>query len=241
MPRRFLFLFGSVCLSVAFGQTPSDHLNAGTILLASENLTDPHFANTVVLITHRETSGEVMGLILNRPMDLSLAKAFPQLHASSADPVFDGGPVSSDAVQALLRSAEKPDTAEHILGDIYSVARKALLEKSISDRLPKSKFRVYLGYAGWGRGQLENEVRLGAWTVIHGDRYVFDGDPASLWDRLNREAHSQLALSRSHATMKACRCVSEPFFLPSSFLLELQLNPSLFSFFASKTALPMPN
>ena len=77
------------------------------------------------------------------------------------------------------------------------MARKALLEKSINDRLPNSKFRVYLGYAGWGPGQLENEIRIGAWTTAHGARYVFDPQPDSLWDRLNRDTHSQLALFRT--------------------------------------------
>ena len=139
-----------------------------------------------------------MGLILNRPMDLTLAKAFPQLHSASAGELaYDGGPVSPDAVQALIRSADKPETANHILADIYSVTRKTLLEKSINDQLPNSKFRVYLGYAGWGRGQLENELRLGAWTPVHGAKYVFDAQPSTLWDRLNRETRSQLAVNRT--------------------------------------------
>jgi len=192
MPRGFLLLLP---LLFASAQTPGDHITPGTILVASEKLNDPHFVETVVLITRREADGGTMGVILNRPMDLSLAKAFPQMHGGN-DPVYDGGPVALDAVQALLRSSEKPDTAQHILADIYSIARKAPLEKSINDRLDSLKFRVYLGYAGWGPGQLENEVRLGAWTVVHGSRYVFDSHPTTLWDRLNRETHSQLAVSR---------------------------------------------
>jgi putative transcriptional regulator len=204
MARRTSLLLPTICLLLiaslaAVAQLPStDRLSAGAILVATEKLNDPHFAYTVVLITRHEANGEIMGVILNRPMDLTVAKAFPQMRgASNTDTVFDGGPVSSDAVQALLRSPDKPATADHILADIYSVARKALLEKSINDHLPNSKFRVYLGYAGWGRGQLENEVRLGAWTTVHGAKYVFDPQPASLWDRLNRDSHSQLALLRT--------------------------------------------
>jgi putative transcriptional regulator len=194
MPSRFLPALILICLcTLGLSQTPNDRLAPGTILVATEKLNDPHFAYTVVLITRHEDDGGIMGVILNRPMDLSLAKAFPQMHGAGSDPVFDGGPVSSDAVQALLRASQKPDTAQHILADIYPVARKALLEKSINDRLPSSKFRVYLGYAGWGPGQLENEVRLGAWTTVHGAKYVFDSQPSTLWDRLNRDTHSQLA------------------------------------------------
>jgi len=208
-----------ICLSgfvFAFGQNAGERLTTGTILLASEKLSDPNFAEAVVLITRRDADGGTLGVVLNRPMDITLAKAFPQLHANS-DPVYEGGPVSPDALQALLRSSEKPEKAELVVKDIYSVARKALLEKSISERLPSSKFRVYLGYAGWGPGQLENEVRLGAWSTLHGAKYVFDGDPASLWQRLNRDSQGQVAQYRpvskqlSHVTMEACRC-SEPLF-----------------------------
>ena len=155
-----------------------------------------------------------MGLVLNRPMDVTLAKAFPSLKANS-DPVYDGGPVSPDAVQALLRASAKPADAERIAADIYLVARKAPLEKSIAEHLPSEKFRVYLGYAGWGPGQLENEIREGAWTTTRGVRYVFDGEPASLWPRLKRDAESQVAQAPrspflyAQATMKAC-CSSVP-------------------------------
>jgi putative transcriptional regulator len=199
MARRLslVLLAALICLVQALAQTtPIDPLTPGTIVVASEKLTDPHFAYTVVLITRHEPNGEIMGVILNRPMDLSIAKAFPQMHGSN-DPVFDGGPVSEEAVQALLRTSDKPDTAQHILADVYSVARKALLEKSINDKIPVSKFRVYLGYAGWGPSQLENELRLGAWTVVHGSKYIFDAKPSTLWDRLNAETHSLLALNRT--------------------------------------------
>jgi putative transcriptional regulator len=204
MPRRFAFvtLFsGLICLGTLFlagGQTTGERITPGMILVAGEKLGDPHFAETVVLITRCEADGGTMGVILNRPMDLTIAKAFPQMHGS-ADLVYDGGPVSPDTVQALLRTSEKLENAEHVLADIYSVTRKAPLEKSINERLAKSKFRVYLGYAGWGPGQLENELRMGAWSTVRGAKYVFDGEPGSLWQRLNRDSHSQLALNRFRA------------------------------------------
>jgi putative transcriptional regulator len=192
-----------------FAGNGSDALAAGTLLVASDKLGDPNFAETVVLITRRDATEGTMGLVLNRPMDVTLAKAFPSLKANS-DPVYDGGPVSPDAVQALLRASAKPADAERIAADIYLVARKAPLEKSIAEHLPSEKFRVYLGYAGWGPGQLENEIREGAWTTTRGVRYVFDGEPASLWPRLKRDAESQVAQAPhsrflyTHATMKAC-------------------------------------
>jgi putative transcriptional regulator len=189
---RALALAALATLALGFAQSGSETLGPGTLLVATEKLGDPNFAETVVFVTRRDDQEGTMGVVLNRPLEVTVAKAFPQIHGN-ADPVYEGGPVSSDAVQALLRSSAKPADAEHIVGDIYVVVHKASLEKSISDRLPATKFRVYLGYAGWGPGQLENEVRQGAWSTVRAMKYVFDGDPASLWDRLNRDSHSQVA------------------------------------------------
>jgi putative transcriptional regulator len=198
---------------VEFAGNGSDALAPGTLLVASDKLGDPNFAETVVLITRRDETEGTMGVVLNRPMDMTLAKAFPGLKGNS-DPVYEGGPVSPDAVQALLRTSAQPAEAERIAADIYLVARKAALEKSITDRVPSEKFRVYLGYAGWGPGQLENEIREGAWTTTRGVRYVFDSEPASLWPRLKRDAESQVAqalhgTAPGGVTMKAC-CFSAP-------------------------------
>ncbi len=208
-------LSGLLCLGGL--QDGGERLTPGMVLVASEKLDDPNFAETVVLITRRDDDGGMMGVVLNRPAEITLAKAFPQMHASD-DPVYEGGPVSPEAVQALLRTSGKPENADRVVGDIYSIVRKALLEKSISEHVAHSKFRVYMGYAGWGPGQLENEVRLGAWATLHGTKYVFDSEPATLWRRLNSLLHSQLAQEQPgsnvarHATMEACRC-SEPSFL----------------------------
>jgi putative transcriptional regulator len=199
-----------------FGGSGSDALAPGTLLVASDKLGDPNFAETVVFIIRRDSAEGTLGVVLNRPMDVTLAKAFPSLRANT-DPVYEGGPVSPDAVQALLRAPTKPVDAELVAGDIYSVAHKPLLEKSITDHLPREKFRVYLGYAGWGVGQLENEVREGAWITMHGVRYVFDSEPSSLWPRLKRDSESQVAqagppftvlvadaATSRDATMEAC-------------------------------------
>ena len=169
MPRRYL-LFTLICLLPAFAQTAAEHITPGTILIASQKLADPHFAGSVILITRHDPDGGIMGVILNRPTRHDPRQSIPQMHAAT-DPIYDGGPVSPEAVQALLRAPEKPATAaDLVVTDVYSVVRKALLEKSITDRLPAAKFRVYLGYAGWGPGQLENELRLGAWSPIRARR-----------------------------------------------------------------------
>ena len=200
---RVLGLASLIC-SVPLVWSGQEPLVPGTLLVASDRLGDPNFAETVVFITQRDADEGTMGLILNRPADTTLKRAFPSLRASS-DPIYEGGPVAPDAVHALLKSSEKVEGAERIAGDVYQVSHKAALERMIGERVASNKFRVYLGYAGWGRGQLENEVRQGAWITLRAAKYVFDNEPASLWDRLIRDSQNQIAKAEN-VRMKVCRC-----------------------------------
>ena len=85
----------------------------------------------------------------------------------------------------LVRSPDKPGTATHVAGDIYLGASRTLVEKELTAARGPDAFRLYLGYCGWGAGQLDNEVKLGGWYIFNGDAaLVFDSDPASLWSRL---------------------------------------------------------
>jgi putative transcriptional regulator len=103
-------------------------------------------------------------------------------------------------VQALLRLPNEMDELRHVGGDVYTTGSKEVIEKSVRSHLPSSKFRLYVGYAGWAPGQLEAEIRIGAWQVLaNRSMLTFDNDPDSLWSRLTRESHMQIAiLKRPH-------------------------------------------
>jgi putative transcriptional regulator len=172
-------------------------LSMGDILVASEKLADPNFAESVVLIVHYDDDDGTIGLIINRRTEISLSEIFPKSKHATADPTYMGGPVATTTVQALVRSSGNPDQVTRVIADIFITGAKQFIEKSIASRLDSSKFRVYLGYAGWAPGQLEAEIRLGAWSVVNRDpKAVFDGDPDSLWLRLLRESHMQTASIR---------------------------------------------
>lgn len=175
-----------------------EHISIGDILVASEKLADPNFAESVVLIVHFDDDDGTVGLIINRQTELPVSRIFPKTKHATHDPAYMGGPIAITAVQALIRSPDKTDQATHVMADIFVTGGKELIEKSIASGLDPSKFRVYLGYAGWAPGQLEAEIRLGAWSVVNREpRFVFDGDPDSLWSRLIHESHMQTAsLSR---------------------------------------------
>lgn len=170
------------------------HLSVGDILVANEKLGDPNFAEAVVLLVQFDASEGTVGLVINRRSEIPLSRIFPDVKHATADPIYMGGPVGITIGQALLRLPGKAEELEHVSGDVYATADKELIEKSVSSRAQPSKFRLYFGYAGWAPGQLEAEIRLGAWAVLKGrSKVVFDSDPDSLWDRLIRESRTRMA------------------------------------------------
>ncbi len=170
-------------------------LAAGKLLIAAPEMRDPNFAQTVVLVVKYSDSGTV-GIVLNRRTKAPLARVFDLAPGApnASDPVYAGGPVEESGVLALLRSQAKPEGAEKVFGDVYLVTTRALLEKTVKAGKPAAEFRVYLGYGGWGPGQLEAERDMGAWTVLAGkDGLVFDDDPGSEWERLKALSETQIA------------------------------------------------
>ncbi len=187
---RIGLLLCALMLRTASAEDPE----VGRILVANDQLGDPNFSRTVVLIVQYDEDEGTVGLILNRRSDIPLAKAFPAVKGARRDPVYLGGPVGRTVVQALVRLGAKTPNATRLVGDVHLTVDKDLVERSVSSGADPSRFRVYAGYAGWAPGQLEAEIELGAWTVIRaGPAAIFDGDPDSLWIRLSREAHSVVA------------------------------------------------
>ncbi len=175
-------------------KNPKD-LGVGKLLVASRDLGDPNFAETVVLLVHYDAEGAV-GLILNRRTEVPLSRVLEGFKAAKdrSDPVYLGGPVDTPAVFALLNSSAKLAGAEHIFGKVYMISTKPLFEQALSARPDPGVFHVYLGYAGWDNEQLQQEVEAGAWFIFQADAgTVFNSDPASLWSQMIRKTELKLA------------------------------------------------
>jgi putative transcriptional regulator len=167
-------------------------LAAGKLLVATRNLPDPNFATTVVLLADFNKEG-AMGLVVNRPTTVTLTRLFPELERTlaSASTAFHGGPVPGPGALALLRAATAPANTRRIVGDIHLVNSRPVLEDMIATGAQSNRFRVYLGYAGWGPGQLEEETAKGVWRVLDGDAdIVFDPDPGAIWERQIRRTET---------------------------------------------------
>jgi putative transcriptional regulator len=132
----------------------------GQLLLAGAGLHDPNFRRTVVLIAEHSDEG-AMGVVLNRPAEVSVAEAAPELSVlvEPAEPVYLGGPVEPQAVLVLAEFDEPEDSASLVLDDIGFLPAE-------TDVAPATRrARVFAGYAGWSAGQLEAELEEDAWIL----------------------------------------------------------------------------
>jgi putative transcriptional regulator len=158
----------------------------GRFLVASRSLSDPNFAQTVVLLLVYEARG-AMGVVINRPSHVPLASALPELDElrRRKDPVFFGGPVALDAALMLVRSTARPQDAQAIVKDVYLSGSRAVLRQAVRGTGKRNRLRVYAGHAGWGAGQLDHEIGRGDWFVTDADpASIFELSPDDVWPRL---------------------------------------------------------
>jgi putative transcriptional regulator len=166
----------------------------GKLLLASPTMTDPNFARAVVLIAEHTEEG-AMGLVLNRPAETTVAEAVPDLAwlADDEASVFVGGPVAETAV-IVLAEFDRPDLAGALVEDDLGFIGADADEPSQLDGAVR-RARVFAGHAGWGPGQLEDELAEDAWIVEPPRREeVFTEDPDDLWAAVLRRKGRRYAL-----------------------------------------------
>lgn len=165
-------------------------LQKGTLLVASRYLADPNFARAVVLLVDHGAHG-AMGLIINRPTRVSLDMVFPEVVPpllARHHRLYIGGPVAPEQVTLLLRSDRQLQDAAHVFADIFFSVSEDRLRQLLSTSPERESFHAYVGYAGWGPGQLEDEVGRGDWHLVSPDsRTVFDAEPSEIWHELLRE------------------------------------------------------
>jgi putative transcriptional regulator len=159
----------------------------GQLLVAAPILHDPNFHRTVVLLAEHGEEG-AMGLVLNRPTDTAVVEALPELAplAGHAERVFLGGPVALESVLALAELDDPDEASELLFGAVGFVQEPDV---------PVARGRVYVGYAGWGAGQLEAELAEESWLVVPAETDdLFSDDPDGLWSAVLRRQGGPYAL-----------------------------------------------
>jgi putative transcriptional regulator len=172
-----------------------------TLLLSMPQLQDPNFFKTVVLLCDFLPDG-AFGIVLNRPTDrpaTSMVQIEPEIVAGNDLPLCVGGPVEPD--RGWILTAERPSIAEYrtIIDGLYLSTSPVLL-RSVLETRPAPRARVLAGYAGWGPGQLDDELAQSAWLMADVDLdLVFDVDASAMWETaIRRLGADPSALQTSH-------------------------------------------
>ncbi len=155
---------------------------AGRLLVATLLIGDPNFSRAVVLVLDHDDDGTV-GVVLNRPTELAVSEALPPWADVVSGPgvVFEGGPVGAGGVVGLARAGRDVPAA----GWAPMVTGLATVDVSLEPGElggDVAALRLFSGYAGWGPGQLDGELAVGAWWVfdaLPGD--PFTARPDELW------------------------------------------------------------
>jgi putative transcriptional regulator len=150
-------------------------------LLAMPTLTGDYFAGTLTYVCEHSDEG-AMGLMINRPLSLSLVELFAQLGLRANrrwvdTTVLEGGPVATER-GFVLHSADRTFATSADLGDgLYLSTALEVLDAIADDDGPRD-FLVALGYAGWGAGQLEDEIASNIWLTTPADADIIFQTPS---------------------------------------------------------------
>ena len=167
----------------------------GHLLISSGGLYDPNFRHTVVLVGEHNADG-ALGVVLNRALDITVKQAIPPLNdlVPPDELLFQGGPVQTDGA-VLLVELEDPDllhipafgSVGFLVGEVSAEVRPNIL-----------RARVFVGYSGWGPGQLEAEMAADTWIIEPAQADdVFTDAPDLLWSRvLERKGPEYRRMSR---------------------------------------------
>lgn len=166
-----------------------DRFLRGKLLIATPGIGDPRFDRSVVLICDHSPD-HALGIVLNKPVEgLKLPELFEQLEIDGAAPAPDrpvmlGGPV--DRERGFVIHTVDFDAGEETMPvseDIALTATKSILDAIVSAAPPRRSL-LALGYAGWGAGQLEDELAANAWLVADADEsLIFDDCGEQKWER----------------------------------------------------------
>lgn len=167
----------------------------GRLLVASPRLIDPNFTRTVVALLNHDEEG-AMGLVINRPTETPVSDHLPDRVVERLAPppvVFYGGPVEPAVAIGLRQSYDAGEESTPIQGvSMFDLGEGDGAEPT------RGGLRVFAGYAGWGPGQLEDEVEEESWIIVAafaGD--VFSSSPEGLWAGVLSRQGGRIALLAS--------------------------------------------
>ena len=150
-------------------------------LIAMPSLKDGNFSQSVTYICEHDDNG-TLGITINKPSEITLGEVFEQLGIKNADPqisthkVFIGGPVHQDRGFILHSPTGHWDSSLKITDEISLTTSKDIIKAIASNQGPEHTL-IALGYAGWGPGQLEDELSINAWLSCQANKDIIFNTP----------------------------------------------------------------
>lgn len=183
------------------GGAPPDEEDPGSLagqLLVATPATGEFFARSVVLILHHDEDGAT-GVTLNKPMSASVSAVLPdwQPHVTPPGVLFQGGPVQLDSAMGLVSVPGGEAVQAGTLGISMLFGGLALVDLDVPPPVVVPELaglRIFIGYAGWGAGQLEGELIQGAWYVVEREPRDPFHESADLWREVLMRQRNSLSL-----------------------------------------------
>jgi putative transcriptional regulator len=159
--------------------------HTGSLLVAGPGLGDANFDRTIVYLLEHGPDGS-LGVVINRPTQFEAARALPAWAWALGPPpvVFSGGPVEASSALGLARTSQEAVVSVDLTAEPSSLSE------------PIETARIFVGYSGWGAGQLDQELAAGAWFVVDAEPTdLFTAEPENLWGAILRREAARAAMA----------------------------------------------
>lgn len=163
---------------------PKKNIRNGTVLLAEPFMVDPNFKRAVLLLCEHHNEGSV-GFILNKSIDMKINELIVDFPEFDSD-VYFGGPVQTDTIHYIHSVGELLEDSQKISDGVYWGGDFEKLKFLISSELVMPKdIRFFVGYSGWTKDQLTDEMKYGSWVPadMHAN-YLFKSPIEDLWKQV---------------------------------------------------------
>jgi len=180
--------------NIFFNYNSNIEPSEGCILVSEPHLPDANFDRTVILLCKHDPTGS-FGFVLNRKSNVALSTLLKD--AKEVDlPVYVGGPVEQNTLHFIHLDENLPD-AEPVDNKFYWGGNFELLLNWLRDKMmDESKVRFFLGYSGWGEGQLEEEIAANSWIVMKPKKkdFLFSAGEDDMWKSILEELGGRFSM-----------------------------------------------
>ncbi|MBV8774235.1 MAG: YqgE/AlgH family protein [Deltaproteobacteria bacterium] len=203
-----LMLTAAIVVTLAMAVTVAETETQGTtarsfFLVASRDMPDPVFQQSVILMLPADQLPLVAGVIINKPTDVTLGKLLnqPLAPANENQKVYFGGPVDLNTPLMVIRTTKPPKAAIRLWRDVYAITDPSSIRDTLKGSGGGGDARLFLGRAQWLQEQLRGELLEGAWTVVPlRTDLIFEHDSAKVWSILSKHEHVREINARGTGT-----------------------------------------